>query len=140
MPRMNAFNCRKDVLAITKGPTHNRTHNGFMGEDRNKPGILQGTLDMLVLKDLSRGPMHGYGVTEFIFSHSGEELQVEEGALYPALHRLELRGFVEGEWGLSENNRKAKYYQLTRTGRKRLSEHSSDWRRVSMAIAGVMEA
>ncbi len=111
-----------------------------MGTDKDKTNILQGTLDMLILKALSRAPMHGYGVTEFIFSHSGEELHVEEGALYPALHRLELRGLVEGEWGVSENNRRAKYYKLTRTGRKQLAEHSSGWTRASMAIARVMEA
>jgi PadR family transcriptional regulator PadR len=84
-----------------------------MGSDKNKSGVLQGTLDTLILKALARGPTHGYGVTEFISSRSGEELGVEEGALYPALHRLELRGLVEGEWGLSENNRRAKYYKLT---------------------------
>jgi transcriptional regulator len=111
-----------------------------MGEDKDKSSVLQGTLEMLILKALSRGAMHGYGVTEFIFSRSGEELQVEEGALYPALHRLELRGLVEGEWGLSENNRRAKYYKLTRAGRKQLEKHSSGWTRVSTAIARVMEA
>ncbi len=111
-----------------------------MGEAKDKAGVLQGTLDMLILKALSRGSMHGYGVTEFIFSRSQEELQVEEGALYPALHRLEVRGLLEGEWGLSENNRRAKYYRLTRAGRKQLAEHSSGWARVSSAIARVMEA
>ncbi|MDQ2841855.1 MAG: PadR family transcriptional regulator [Acidobacteriota bacterium] len=111
-----------------------------MGDNKDKSSILQGTLEMLILKALSRGQMHGYGVTEFIFSRSGEELQVEEGALYPALHRLELRGLVESEWGLSDNNRRAKYYKLTRAGRKQLVEHSSGWTRVSTAIARVMEA
>ena len=111
-----------------------------MGKQPDKTSILQGTLEMLILKALSRGPMHGYGVTEFIFSRSGEDLQVEEGALYPALHRLELRGLVKGEWGLSENNRRAKYYTLTQAGRKQLAEHSSGWTRVSTAIARVMEA
>jgi transcriptional regulator len=111
-----------------------------MGESRDKTtSVLQGTLEMLILKALSRRSMHGYGVTEFIFSRSGEEFQVEEGALYPALHRLELRGLVESAWGLSENNRRAKYYTLTRSGRKQLAEHSSGWTRVSTAIARVME-
>jgi transcriptional regulator len=95
---------------------------------------------MLILKALSRGSMHGYGVTDFIFSSSGEQLQVEEGALYPALHRLEVRGLVRGDWGLSENKRRAKYYTLTRAGSKQLAEHSSGWERVSTAIWRVMEA
>ena len=84
--------------------------------------------------------MHGYDVTEFILSRSGDELQVEEGALYPTLHRLELRGLIQGEWGLSQNNRRAKYYKLTRAGRKQLEQESLSWNRVSIAIGRVMEA
>ncbi len=90
-----------------------------MGNDKNKSGdLVQGTLDMLVLKALERGPMHGYGVAEWIHDSSADVLRVEEGALYPALHRLELKGLLKAEWGTSENNRRAKYYALTAAGRK----------------------
>lgn len=103
-------------------------------------GVLQGTLDMLVLKALVRGPSHGYDVAEFILARSGDVLRVEEGALYPALHRLELRGWIEGEWGVSTNNRRAKFYQLTAAGQKQLASESSNWARLSGAVARVMEA
>ncbi len=103
-------------------------------------GVLQGALDMLVLKALARGPMHGYDVAEHILAWSGDVLRVEEGALYPALHRLELRGLLASEWGVSANNRRAKYYRLTVAGRKQLAAESSDWARMSGAIARVMEA
>src|SRR4051795_928278 len=91
-------------------------------DERNESGdLLQGTLEVLVLKALTRGPMHGYGVAEWIHETSHQLLKVEEGALYPALHRLELRGLLEAEWGASENNRRAKFYQLTAEGKKKLS-------------------
>jgi PadR family transcriptional regulator PadR len=111
-------------------------------EDRRdrEMGVLQGTLDMLVLKALARKPMHGYDVTEFIQSYSGDVLRVEEGALYPALHRLELRGLLASEWGVSANNRRAKFYRLTAAGRKRLAQESSNWSRLAGAVARVMEA
>src|SRR5262249_54629077 len=89
-----------------------------MGKD--SIDLLQGTLDVLVLKTLLRGPMHGYSIAESIQQTSDDVLRVEEGSLYPALHRLERRGWVDAEWGLSENNRRAKYYRLTKTGRKQL--------------------
>ncbi len=95
---------------------------------------------MLVLKALARKAMHGYDVAEFILSRSGDLLRVEEGALYPALHRLELRGLLESEWGVSSNNRRAKFYSLTAAGRKRLALESTQWASLSMAIARVMEA
>ena len=107
-----------------------------MGESRT---LLQGTLDMLILKSLTREAMHGYGIAEFIEAHSADVLRVEEGALYPALHRLELRGLVAGEWGISENKRRAKYYRLTAAGRKWLSEEASSWERLSAAVARVMQ-
>jgi PadR family transcriptional regulator PadR len=107
--------------------------------DRSE-GLLQGTLDMLVLKALIRGPLHGYDVAEFILARSGEVLRVEEGALYPALHRLELRGLLESEWGVSANNRRAKFYRLTAAGHQQLAKDSSSWVRLSGAIARVMEA
>ena len=104
-----------------------------------KIDLLQGTLDMLVLKALSRGPMHGYGVTRWIQQSSDGALQVEEGSLYPALYRMEKRGWITSEEGLSENNRKARYYKLTRAGRKRLETESSAWDRLTEAIAKVMQ-
>ena len=108
---------------------------------QNKPGdLVQGTLDMLVLKTLAQGAMHGYAITEFIQATSNNMLRVEEGALYPALHRLELRGLLASEWGVSANNRRAKYYRLTAAGRKQLAAESSEWARLSGAIGRVMEA
>ena len=101
--------------------------------------LLQGTLDMLILKALTRGPAHGYTITEFIQQRSDDVLRVEEGALYPALHRLELRGLLSGEWGVSENNRRAKFYRLTAAGKKYLAEEASTWGRLSGAISRVMQ-
>lgn len=111
-----------------------------MGSNENPGDLLQGSLDMLVLKALTRGTMHGYAVAEWIQNTSEGVLRVEEGALYPALHRLELRGWLASEWGLSENNRRAKYYRLTARGRKRLEETSDRWSRMTGAIQRVMEA
>ena len=108
--------------------------------DRQPVGVLQGTLDMLVLKALARGPLHGYDVVEHILAWSGDVLRVEEGALYPALHRLELRGLLASEWGVSTNNRRAKFYRLTAAGRKYLAAEASEWARLSSAVARVMEA
>jgi len=101
--------------------------------------LLQGTLDMLVLKALARGPRHGYAVAEWIHASSNDVLRVEEGALYPALHRLELRGLLASEWGTSENNRRAKYYSLTAAGRKHLAAETEQWRRLTGAIARLMQ-
>lgn len=104
-----------------------------------KVDLLQGTLDMLILKTVARGAMHGYAIAESIQQTSHDVLRVEEGALYPALHRLELRGLLRSEWGLSENNRRAKYYVLTPAGQKTLSQEAENWARLSGAIALVME-
>jgi transcriptional regulator len=110
-----------------------------MGE-QNKPGdLVQGTLDMLVLKTLVRGAMHGYAIAEFIEARSNDILRVEEGALYPALHRLELRGLLASDWGISENNRRAKFYRLTGAGRKQLAAESEHWSRMTSAIALIMD-
>ena len=111
-----------------------------MGETRNEqPGeLLPGTLDMLVLKSVSRGPMHGYSIAQFIQQASRDVLRVEEGALYPALHRLEVRGLLRSEWGTSENNRRAKYYRLTAKGRKQLDVETSKWELMSSAIARIL--
>jgi transcriptional regulator len=102
-------------------------------------GLMQGTLDMLILKTLTRGVMHGYAIVEFIQQSSDDVLRVEEGALYPALHRLELLGLLASEWGVSENNRRAKYYKLTAAGRRHLTEESASWSRLSGAVARVMQ-
>src|SRR6266481_9395429 len=101
--------------------------------------LLRDTLDMLILKTLSRGEMHGYDIAEYIHETSDDVLRVEEGALYPALHRLELRGLLAAEWGASDNNRRAKYYRLTASGRKQLAEETEYWRRVSGAVARVLQ-
>ena len=108
-----------------------------MGKEHGE--LVQGTLDMLILKTLKRGPMHGYGIAQSIQQISGEVLRVEEGSLYPALHRLELDGVVEAEWGQSEKNRRAKYYRLTALGRKQLIKETGRWRQLADAIARVME-
>jgi PadR family transcriptional regulator PadR len=111
-----------------------------MGEKHGLRGdLVQGTLDMLILKALTRGAMHGYAIAEFIQQSSDDILRVEEGALYPALHRLELRGLLDAEWGVSENNRRAKFYRLTAGGRKHLAGEASNWSRLSGAISRVME-
>jgi PadR family transcriptional regulator PadR len=111
-----------------------------MGEKTDKPGeLLQGTLDLLILKTLTRGRAHGYAIAEWIEQTSGDVLRVEEGALYPALHRLELRGLLKAEWGTSENNRRAKYYRLTPAGRKRLAEATEFWRRTSTAVDRILQ-
>src|SRR5688572_18073922 len=100
----------------------------------NKSDLLQGTLDMLILKALQRGPEHGYGISVLIRQTSKKILQVEQGSLYPALYRLEDKGWIASEWGMSENNRKAKFYRLTAGGRKQLAAERSNWDRLSKAI------
>jgi PadR family transcriptional regulator, regulatory protein PadR len=101
--------------------------------------LLQGTLDVLILKTLTWGPMHGYAVAGAIRERTDDVILVEEGALYPALHRLERRGWVESEWGLSENNRRAKYYQLTAAGRRQLRAELSAWARYVEAVGKVLQ-
>src|SRR5271169_5604230 len=113
----------------------------FMGDAQNKQGdLVQGTLDMLVLKSLAPGSKHGYAVAEWIAQTSQDVLRVEEGALYPALHRLELRGLLKSEWGTSDNNRRAKFYELTTEGQKKLNAEAQRWARLSSAVAFVMQA
>ncbi len=101
--------------------------------------VLQGTLALLVLKTLARGPMHGYGITLHIQRVSSEVLRVEEGSLYPALHRMEQEGWINAEWGTSENNRRARYYRLTPSGRKQLAEEEARWAQLTRAIASVLQ-
>jgi transcriptional regulator len=100
--------------------------------------VLQGTLDMLVLKILASGPAHGHTIAKVIERGSGEFLQVEQGSLYPALYRLEDRGWIASFWGTTENNRKAKYYRLTPAGRKQLIEQTSRWEQMVRAIGGIL--
>jgi PadR family transcriptional regulator, regulatory protein PadR len=104
----------------------------------NKSDLLQGTLDLLVLKTLADGAMHGWGISLRIQQISQDVLQVNQGSLYPALHRLEQQGLVEAEWGNSENNRQAKFYQLTKNGRKQLTEETRNWERLSEAVARIL--
>jgi transcriptional regulator len=107
---------------------------------RNQTGeLVQGTLDMMVLKILSRQPLHGYAIAVAIHERSLEVLRVEEGSLYPALHRLELAGLLKSEWKLSDANRRAKFYRLTPNGRKELAVQAGKWDRLAAAIARVME-
>ena len=111
-----------------------------MGADDDKGAdILQGTLELLILRTLASGEKHGYEIAEWIHVASAEALSVEEGALYPALHRLELRGLLTSAWDVSANNRRAKYYRLTASGRKRLKDTTESWRRASTAINRVLE-
>lgn len=105
---------------------------------KQKPELPQGTLDMLVLKALSLGPMHGYGVGQRIGQLAEEMLRVEEGTLYPALYRIEQRGWIKSEWGLSENNRRARFYKLTRSGRKQLGVEEAKWSHLSLAVGKVL--
>jgi len=102
--------------------------------------ILQGTLDMLILKAVSLGPLHGYGILLRIQQVSKDALQIPQGSLYPALYRLEHRGWIAAEWGESENKRKAKYYRLTGAGRKQLKSERQEWKRLAVAIADVLAA
>jgi len=110
-----------------------------MGAQDKAGDLVQGTLDMLVLKTLARGALHGYAIAEFIHQTSDNLLRVEEGALYPALHRLELRGLLASAWGVSENNRRAKYYRLTPAGRRHLAAEAEHWNRMTAAISLIME-
>jgi PadR family transcriptional regulator len=113
-----------------------------MGRKKQNPGpgeLVQGTLDMMVLKVLSLQPMHGWGIAQRIRHVSEEILRVEEGSLYPALRRLELDGLIAAKWGTSENNRRARYYQLTKAGSRRLAAERDHWQILAAAIARVME-
>src|SRR5215470_2680956 len=100
--------------------------------------LLQGTLDMLILKAVSLGPLHGYGVLLRIQQISGDRLEIQQGSLYPALYRLEHQGLIDSEWGESENNRKARYYQLTSAGRKRLQAETANWNEMAELMASIL--
>jgi PadR family transcriptional regulator, regulatory protein PadR len=106
----------------------------------HKSDLPQGTLDMLVLRVLSRGESHGWGITQKLEQLSSRALQVDEGSLYPALYRMEEKGWIEAEWKITENNRRAKYYALTRSGRKQLESEREQWDRMTAIVAQVMQA
>ena len=103
-----------------------------------KTDLLQGTLDLLILRTLAAGPMHGWAIAQRIQQVTGDVLQIAQGSLYPALHRLEQEEWIESEWGTSEANRPAKFYQLTRTGRKQLALEEANWERIASAVARVL--
>ena len=111
-----------------------------MGKEQPRPEgtLVQGTLDMLILKTLSRGPMHGYGISQWIQQISDEVLRVEEGSLYPALHRLEKQGWVTSQWKQTESNQRAKFYRLTSAGKRQLLSEQARWSQIVSAIAGIM--
>ncbi len=102
--------------------------------------LMQGTLELLILKTLTREQMHGYGIAQRIHEAVDDLLKVEDGSLYPALYRMEERGWISSEWGASENNRRAKFYKLTRTGRQQLAAQSVNWERISQAITRVLQS
>jgi transcriptional regulator len=108
------------------------------GEEQERLALLQGTLDLLILRRLIFGPEHGQGIARAIQESSGDELLIEHGALYPALQRLEARGWINAAWGTSENNRRARFYTLTKAGRKQLARESTRWRRMAAAIGRVL--
>ena len=104
-----------------------------------KSDLLQGTLDLLILKTLALGPMHGWGVSQRIQQVSEDVLQINQGSLYPALHRLEQQNWIRADWGVSDNNRRAKYYCLTTEGKKQLREETENWERLSSAVARILQ-
>jgi len=104
-----------------------------------KSDLLQGTLDLLILRTLAAGDMHGWGIAQRLQQISQDVLQVNQGSLYPALYRLEQRGWIEAAWGDTENNRRAKYYSLTKSGRKQLAEETASWERIATAVTRVLQ-
>ncbi|MGQ0735809.1 MAG: PadR family transcriptional regulator [Acidobacteriota bacterium] len=105
---------------------------------KSKIDLLQGTLDLLILKTLALGPMHGWGISQRILQTSEDVLRVNQGSLYPALHRLESSGWIDAAWGASENNRQAKFYCLTKTGQRQLREETAQWERMAGAVARIL--
>jgi transcriptional regulator len=107
-------------------------------DEQEKIALLQGTLDLLILRTLVFGPQHGQGIARAIQEQSGDTLLVDHGSLYPALQRLESRGWIKAEWGTSDNNRKARFYELTKSGRKQLTAETQQWRRLAAAISRIL--
>lgn len=108
-------------------------------DDRTRPDLLQGTLDLLILRALRPGPMHGWAISRRIQQVSDDVLTVQQGSLYPSLHRLEHKGWITSAWGTSENNRRAKFYELTDEGRERLEEETASWEMLSAAVSRVLQ-
>jgi len=106
----------------------------------NRIELPQGTLDLLILRTLALGPQHGWAISERVQQLSSDVLQIQQGSLYPALHRLERRGWIKPKWGTSENNRRAKYYELTRSGHKQLEVETESWQKLAIAVAQVLES
>ena len=109
-----------------------------MGADSQRSDLLQGTLDVLILKVVALGPIHGYAIAQRLLQMSGDVLQVQQGSLYPALHRLEKRGWLRAEWAATETGREARFYTLTRLGRRQLEEQRANWDRLSAAISTIL--
>lgn len=105
----------------------------------NRIDLPQGTLDLLLLRTLVTGPQHGWAISERVQQVSSDVLQIQQGSLYPALHRLERQGWIKAQWGTSDNNRRAKYYELTRAGKKQLEQEEASWRKLTAAVAQVLE-
>jgi PadR family transcriptional regulator, regulatory protein PadR len=103
-------------------------------------GLPQGTLDLLILRTLALGPQHGWAISERVQQVSSDVLQIQQGSLYPALHRLERRGWIKAKWGTSENNRRAKYYELTPSGKKQLEMETDSWKKLTAAVAQILES
>lgn len=110
-----------------------------MSEQPERIDLPQGTLDLLILRTLLSGPQHGWAISERVQQVSSDVLSIQQGSLYPALHRLERRGWIKAEWGLSDNNRRAKYYELTKSGAKQLELETESWRRLAMAVEQILE-
>ncbi len=129
---------RRPSAEIARAAAHRRLlgKDGFVA--RQKQDLLQGTLDLLILQTLALEPMHGWGISQRIQQVSRDVLRVNQGSLYPALHRLEQQGWIDSEWDASENNRQAKYYRLTRTGRKQLAEERESWARITDAVTRIL--
>ena len=107
---------------------------------KERTDLLQGTLELLILKTLARESMHGYGIVQRIHETAEDLLKVEDGSLYPALYRMEERGWIKSEWGLSDNNRRAKFYKLTKAGQKQLESQRANWQRISKAVTKILQA
>jgi PadR family transcriptional regulator PadR len=105
----------------------------------SRTDLMQGTLELMILKTLSRNAMHGYGIAQRIHEAADDLLKIEDGSLYPALYRMEERGWIASDWGVSENNRRAKFYKLTRAGRKQLDAEAANWKRISQAISRILQ-
>lgn len=129
----------RDVSNVdTRTKSSCRTSTQAIMARSTRTDLLQGTLDMLILRTLSLGPQHGWAIAQRIQQVSEDVLQVNQGSLYPALHRLELQGWIAADWGVSDTNRQAKFYRLTRTGQKQLQTEAANWERITAAVARVM--